>query len=237
MAGQLEIIPVIDLKGGNVVRAKAGERASYAPIETPLSRTPDPVEVAAGLLSVAAAGTLYVADLDAIEGSGDNRRSLLRLAAAFPNIALWIDGGVRTEAGAASFHQDGIGRIVLGSESQTSARLLRMLADRAVLSLDFKGETSLGPAEIHDEPSSWPGDVIVMTLQRVGSGLGPDLTKLRSIKAMRPDARVYAAGGLRHQADLDDLAAIGLSGVLVASALHDGRIARQPSASVPPPPR
>src|SRR4029453_4474178 len=48
----VEIIPVVDLKGGAVVRARMGRRAEYRPIETPLAATSDPVNVARGLLSV-----------------------------------------------------------------------------------------------------------------------------------------------------------------------------------------
>ena len=33
----MEIIPVLDLKGGVVVRARMGERHLYAPIVTPLA--------------------------------------------------------------------------------------------------------------------------------------------------------------------------------------------------------
>jgi phosphoribosylformimino-5-aminoimidazole carboxamide ribotide isomerase len=64
----VEIIPVVDLKGGVVVRARMGRREEYRPIETPLAPTSDPVDVARGLLSVHPFATLYVADLDAIAG-------------------------------------------------------------------------------------------------------------------------------------------------------------------------
>ena len=74
-------IPVIDLKGGVVVRARHGDRASYRPIETPLSRTSEPLDVVAGLLSLHPFRTLYVADLDAIERP---RRSRRRSSTASP---------------------------------------------------------------------------------------------------------------------------------------------------------
>jgi phosphoribosylformimino-5-aminoimidazole carboxamide ribotide isomerase len=64
----MEIIPVIDVMGGVVVRARMGQRDRYRPIATPLSATSDPVDVARGLLAVHAFKTLYVADLDAIAG-------------------------------------------------------------------------------------------------------------------------------------------------------------------------
>src|SRR6185436_6503296 len=84
--GGMEIIPVIDLKGGLVVRARLGRRDQYRPIETPLSPTSDPVDVTRGLLSVFRFRTLYVADLDAIEHTGDSRATLARLKAAFPQL-------------------------------------------------------------------------------------------------------------------------------------------------------
>jgi phosphoribosylformimino-5-aminoimidazole carboxamide ribotide isomerase len=36
--------------------------------------------------------------------------------------------------------------------------------------------------------------------------------------------KVFAAGGVRSEKDLADLAKAGVSGALVASALHDGRL-------------
>ena len=48
----VELIPVIDLKGGQVVRAQFGRRDDYRPIQSPLSATSDPIDVARGLLSL-----------------------------------------------------------------------------------------------------------------------------------------------------------------------------------------
>src|SRR5262245_9451555 len=69
---RMEVIPVIDLRGGVVVRARMGQRDHYRPIETPLSATSDAVDVTRGLLSLFPFRTLYVADLDAIERTGNN---------------------------------------------------------------------------------------------------------------------------------------------------------------------
>ena len=79
---------MLDLKQGAVVRARMGQRDQYRPIETPLSPTSDPVDVARGLLAVHPFATLYVADLDAIAGRGDNHAALARLRAAFPRLTL-----------------------------------------------------------------------------------------------------------------------------------------------------
>ena len=63
----IEVIPVIDLKDGAVVRAQHGLRHSYAPIVTPLAKTSAPLDIAAGLLTIYPFRTFYIADLDRIE--------------------------------------------------------------------------------------------------------------------------------------------------------------------------
>src|SRR5215470_12302524 len=96
----MEIIPVIDLRDGAVVHARMGRRDEYRPIETNLARTSDTVDVVRGLFSIYPFPTLYVADLDAIEGRGDNHAALERLRAAFPDLTLWVDNGMARLAGA-----------------------------------------------------------------------------------------------------------------------------------------
>jgi phosphoribosylformimino-5-aminoimidazole carboxamide ribotide isomerase len=221
----MEIIPVIDLKDGLVVRAHMGQRDQYRPIETPLSPTSDPVDVVRGLLSVFPFRTLYVADLDAIERTGDSGSILMRLKATFPQLDLWIDNGC-AQARAARVWLDGGLALVLGSEAQTDASLVKALKNdpRVILSLDFRGDAFIGPASLLATPDIWPRRVIVMTLARVGSDMGPDVPRLRSIQRTAGNRLLFAAGGVRDAGDLRTLKEGGIAGALVASSLHDGRL-------------
>ena len=63
-----------------------------------------------------------------------------------------------------------------------------------------------------------------MTLAAIGGSGGPDLGRLRQVLALAGSRRVYAAGGVRNRDDLLAIRELGCAGVLVASALHDGRI-------------
>ena len=217
----MQVIPVLDLIEGRVVRAKMGDRDAYRPIETPLSATADPVDVTRGLLRLGPFPTLYIADLDAIRGRGDNFAALAGLREAFPDVELWIDNGAATLATVEATQRFGVP--VLGSESQADAALVASRRD-ALLSLDFRGEAFQGPPELLSRPGLWPERVIVMTLHRVGGGAGPDFERLAAIRARADGRRLYAAGGVRDGADLTALKSAGAAGVLVASALHDGRI-------------
>ncbi len=217
----MQVIPVLDLIAGEVVRAKLGDRDAYRPIATPLSPTSDPVDVAAGLLKLGPFPTLYVADLDAIRGRGDNFAALARLRAAFPALSLWIDNGAADSAAVDATRV--YGAPVLGSESQRDLSLLAAAGD-ALLSLDFRGDDFQGPPELLARPELWPERIIVMTLGRVGSGAGPDLARLAAIRRLAGARLLYAAGGVRDNADLAALKSAGAAGALVASALHEGQI-------------
>ncbi|GJD97395.1 HisA/HisF-related TIM barrel protein [Methylobacterium iners] len=227
MGEEFRIVPVVDLRHGLAVRARAGERASYAPIATPLAKGSAPEDVARGLIAATGADILYLADLDAIMDEVPPDLALLRrVASACPGVTLWVDAGFATMEGVAAFLDSGSGRPVIGSESQRDGRLVRELGDRAVLSLDTRAGARLGPDILHDDPGLWPGSVIAMSLDRVGIGAGPDLARLRDLRARRPGVQLYAAGGVRGPEDVRVLEESGVAGALVASAIHDGRLGR-----------
>jgi phosphoribosylformimino-5-aminoimidazole carboxamide ribotide isomerase len=220
----MDVIPVIDLKGGTVVHARMGQRDQYRPIETPLARGSDPVDIARGLMSVYPFTTLYVADLDAIGGQGDNRTALAQVKQALPQVTLWVDSGIAEMAAAADWLAQDLGHVVLGSETQSDTDLMHHFTDdpRVVLSLDFRGDEFQGPPALLATPMLWPARVIVMTLDRVGSRCGPDLVRLRGIATS--GRKTYAAGGVRDAEDLRALAKAGIAGALIASSLHNGHL-------------
>ncbi len=224
----MQAIPVIDLMQGQVVRARMGDRASYRALESPLSPTSDAVDVVRGLLEVFPFRTLYVADLDAIQSAGDNVAVLRRIRAEFPALQMWIDNGAADPGAVEALVGANLGTPVVGSESQRGGDLIAQHRDstRVVLSLDFRGDAFQGPQDILANPALWPRRVIVMTLARVGSGAGPDLGRLDSIRSIASGREIYAAGGVRDADDLRALTKTGVSGALIATALHERRIVR-----------
>jgi HisA/HisF family protein len=222
----MEVIPVIDLKDGVVVHARMGMRSAYAPIETPLSPTSRPTDVARGLLSIFPFKKFYVADLNAIENKDNNNAALKRLSLDFPELVFWVDAGIADVHHAQRWFEAGLGHLVLGSETQRDSDLIRFLCrnNRTILSLDFRGDAFLGPASLLNEANIWPTNVIVMTLARVGSASGPDMNWLTTIKSRAANRQVYAAGGVRDANDLALLARAGIAGALVATSLHNGKL-------------
>jgi phosphoribosylformimino-5-aminoimidazole carboxamide ribotide isomerase len=232
----MHIIPVIDLRHGTVVRAVRGERQHYRPIESALCGSAEPTGVAARLCEHCATDTLYLADLDALQGGALQAAAIAALLRARPALQLWLDAGftgrdaLRASIAALAAQGADPARItpVLASESWASVdELPAVLAARPqpLLSLDRRRGAALDAGGVWARPSAWPQRLVVMSLDRVGADAGPDLDALAEVRARAPDATLIGAGGIRDAADLRAAAAAGASAWLVASALHDGRIA------------
>jgi uncharacterized protein related to proFAR isomerase len=232
----VQVIPVIDLMHGQVVRGVRGERHAYRPIVSRLADGSAPPDIARALLAVAPpppgqGPALYVADLDAIQGGAPQLPALLELLQAQPALSVWLDSGF-ADAAAVRALRAALGpaaarvRPVYGSESLASAAALDEVAQdpSAILSLDSRLERPIDPSGSWQRPQAWPRTVIVMTLDRVGAGSGPDLGTFARLRALAPDRTWIGAGGVRDAQDLRAAAAAGAAGWLVASALHDGTL-------------
>jgi phosphoribosylformimino-5-aminoimidazole carboxamide ribotide isomerase len=231
----MHIIPVVDLRHGSVVRAVRGERQHYRPIESALCGSAEPTAVTARLCEHCATDTLYLADLDALQGGAVQLDALAALLRALPALHLWLDAGFTGLAGLQAA-LDGLAargadasRVtpVLASESWRSLADLREALHarpQPLLSLDRRRGDVLDAAGVWSAPEHWPERLIVMSLDRVGAAEGPDLEALAAVRARAPRAALIGAGGIRHAADLRAAAAAGASAWLVASALHDGTL-------------
>jgi phosphoribosylformimino-5-aminoimidazole carboxamide ribotide isomerase len=223
----VEIIPVIDLLQGQVVRARHGERHLYRPIVSQLCSGSDPLAIVSALLKLYPFKSLYIADLDAIQGQGNHHAIIVALREQHPELRILLDAGLQRSADIVPWHRLALD-FVIGSERIDSieqyAEIMQTLdPSRTLLSLDFGKNGFIGSPDILSEKTFWPDRIIAMTLTRVGSQGGPDIPLLQDLM-QGSDRQIIAAGGVRHQQDLKLLKKIRVSGVLIASALHDGHI-------------
>jgi phosphoribosylformimino-5-aminoimidazole carboxamide ribotide isomerase len=220
----MKIIPVIDLKNGVVVHARQGNREHYEPINTDLCKSSDIFQVIEAFLNVYAFDSFYIADLNAITHQGNHDLLIADVLVRYPQIIFWIDKGYQE-------YEEGVPTAsnalpVLGSESYRNDTLAEIKAYKHnfILSLDFSNANALGPDSLFSSPSFWPKNIIIMTLDRVGSNHGPDLNKLTEFCRQYPDKNFIAAGGIRNKQDCVLLSKAGIHQALVASALHSRTI-------------
>ena len=223
----MNIIPVLDLKDGQVVHAKYGNRQDYQAIQSALTDSSEPTHIVQALLALYPFKQLYIADIDAIQKTGNHQPIIEEISLKFPQLELWVDAGFSDPKSLSNWANNNV-RAVLGSESIDSVDHYQSMVNACqqppILSLDFKNNAFLGAKELINRSELWPKDVIVMTLDKVGSNTGPDIEQLSRIKDTCLNSSVFAAGGVRHASDLEALKTAGISGVLVASALHQGTI-------------
>lgn len=218
----IKVIPVIDLKNGVVVHAKYGERQNYQPIKSVLTTKTDIYSVLQGFLKLHDFDTIYIADLNAITGQGIQNDLIEQVLNDFPKITFWVDAGYQKSR---NFPENYLP--VLGSECFNDDNFFEIenFEKRFILSLDFNatGE-KLGSTKFFTETEFWSKNVIVMTLNRVGSSQGVAFNLLEKFKHDFPQTNFIAAGGVRNAQDIQLLKRLKIEHVLVASALHSGEI-------------
>lgn len=232
-AHRVRLIPVLDILNNVVVRGVAGQRERYRPLESCLTDSVEPLEVARAIRHRFGFDEFYVADLDAIMHGrvGDSVYRQLR----DDGFRLLVDAGLGDAEQAARVLETGVERVIVGLESCHSPDLLRGIvaavsAERIVFSLDLKGGVPLGSSE-------WGSDLdyivslavecgvrrlIVLDLAGVGAEAGvPTIPLCQRIRASHgQEIEIITGGGVRHADDLRMLETAGVDGVLVASVLH-----------------
>lgn len=228
----MKIIPVIDLKNGVVVHARQGNREHYQPINSELCKSPDIFQVIEAFLGIYAFDTFYIADLNAITDQGNHSPLITDVLNCFPHVTFWIDRGYQKYNPCTQHHGNALP--VLGSESYRNETISEIKAykNNFILSLDYSSSEALGAPSLFSEPTFWPENIIIMTLERVGSNHGPDLDKLTEFCRQYPDKNFIAAGGIRNAQDCVLLSEAGIHQALVASALHAGTIKTEDIAGI-----
>ncbi|MFO0964490.1 MAG: HisA/HisF-related TIM barrel protein [Gemmataceae bacterium] len=235
------ILPVLDLLGGVVVRGVGGRRSEYRPIVSTLTRATDPLSIARAFRDHFGLTTLYLADLDAIAGKPP----------AFPvytilsedGFRLFVDAGLRAASSAVPLRDCGVDTILAGLETIPGPDTLLDIADligpeNVIVSLDMKENRVLTPyAPWHGADSAGIAREIValgfwrlllLDLARVGMNQGTGTDEIAASLQGRFGATVelFVGGGVRGPGDVQRFGRMGLAGLLVGSALHDGKLTR-----------
>lgn len=233
------VIPVLDLLNGIVVRGVAGRRDEYRPIVSRLTDRSDAFGVACAFREQFGLTTLYVADLDAILHRRPNHDVYRALLSG--GFHLLVDAGVRGAEDVASLVDAGISSVIIGLETWPDSLALNDVCERQgariIFSLDLHGGQPLGdlsrwgtndPFEIAVRAiAAGVSRLIVLDLEQVGVGAGVNTGELcRQLRERFPHIRLITGGGVRSAIDLAELRSVGIEGVLVASALHDGRLSQ-----------
>jgi 1-(5-phosphoribosyl)-5-[(5-phosphoribosylamino)methylideneamino] imidazole-4-carboxamide isomerase/N-(5'phosphoribosyl)anthranilate isomerase len=235
----LELLPAVDVTGGQAVRLVQGEADSATTYGDPLA--------AALAWQEAGASWVHLVDLDAAFGRGSNAELLAQVAGKL-DIDVEMSGGIRDDESLARALATGCKRVNIGTAALEApewvASAIARYGDRIAVGLDVRGTTLA--ARGWTRPGGELFDVlarldaqgcaryVVTDVLKDGTLRGPNLDLLRSVCA-RTDRPVVASGGVSSLDDLRALAGLvplGVEGAIVGKALYAGAFTLQEALAV-----
>jgi 1-(5-phosphoribosyl)-5-[(5-phosphoribosylamino)methylideneamino] imidazole-4-carboxamide isomerase/N-(5'phosphoribosyl)anthranilate isomerase len=227
VAGELELLPAVDVVGGRAVRLVQGEAGSETSYGAPLD--------AALTWQSQGARWVHLVDLDAAFGRGDNAALLAEVVGRL-DVAVELSGGIRDDASLERALATGCARVNLGTAALESPDWVRSAiarhGDRIAVGLDVRGTTLAARGWTSPGGELWPtlqrldadgcARYVLTDVHRDGTLTGPNLQLLRDVCA-RTSAPVVASGGVSSLDDLRAIAAltsVGVEGAIVGKALY-----------------
>jgi phosphoribosyl isomerase A len=225
----LELLPAVDVQGGQAVQLVQGVAGSEKVFGEPLA--------AAKRWQDAGARWLHLVDLDAAFGRGSNADMLAEIVGQL-DLEVEMSGGIRDDDSLTRALATGCRRVNIGTAAlenpQWCDRVIADYGDRVAIGLDVRG-TRLAARGWTQE-----GGDLYQTLDRLNAAgcaryvvtdvasdgmlTGPNLELLRDV-CSRTDAKVVASGGISTLDDLRalrELVGIGVEGAIIGTALYVG---------------
>ena len=213
----LDLILAADLRKGEVVHGKAGNREAYLPLDWGEPESTEPVAFVRALRPK----YLYIADLDRIERTGSHDAAI-RSCAALVDLC-YVDRGIRTP------DEYLAGKNIVNIVGTETAGDDLSRYRKGFLSLDLKNgkviPSGRKPVEmlVEAERLGFEG-CIILSLSAVGTRKGIEpADMLQALRSAYSGTLLYG-GGVATVDDLRVLDGAGFDGAIVATAVHKGII-------------
>ncbi|GHA58361.1 1-(5-phosphoribosyl)-5-[(5-phosphoribosylamino)methylideneamino]imidazole-4-carboxamide isomerase [Pontibacter akesuensis] len=229
----MEIIPAIDLIGGQCVRLTEGDFAQQTTYDS------NPLEVAKRFESHGIK-RLHLVDLDGARARKPVNLHVLESIAANTSLTIDFGGGLQSEEAVKQAFDAGAAQITAGSiavrePDLVKSWLLTYGPDKIIIGADFKG-TNIAISAWTEE-SKYPLQEFMSGYLETGARLfictdvskdgklqGPSTNTYRHLKLTLPAADVIASGGVTTVQDLEELQEIGVTGAIIGKAIYEGTI-------------
>lgn len=230
MSNKLELLPAVDVAGGQAVRLVQGEAGSETNYGSPLAAALD--------WQKSGAEWVHLVDLDAAFGRGSNY-GLLNEVISQLNLKVELSGGIRDDESLERALATGCTRVNLGTAAlenpSWTADIISDFGDKIAVGLDVRGTTLAARGWTKEGGDLWEvldrlNDAgckryVVTDVTKDGTLRGPNLELLKEV-ASRTSAPVVASGGISELQDLvalRELVPAGVEGAIVGKALYAGK--------------
>ena len=228
----VEIIPAIDLKSGLCVRLYQGDYLK----ETVYSD--DPVGVAVRW-SLEGGGRLHVVDLDGAATGEPANLDVVKAIAKRVDVPLQVGGGIRSLETAEKFLKIGVDRVVLGTAAVDDPDLIMRLCrdwggDRVVVAVDARdgqvaikgwteGTTVRATELVRPMEEMGVRRFLYTDISRDGTLTQPNFEAIQGLVRCT-SYPILASGGISSTEHILRLAAVGVEGAILGTALYTGNV-------------
>lgn len=226
----MEVLPAVDVMGGECVQLVQGERSQATGYGDPLA--------CARRWIGEGARRLHVINLDGAFGEARANADVVRRLVDETGVGVQLGGGIRSLQDAAGWLDAGVDRVILGTHAVEHPDALRWLSreygpERVMAGVDARGSeiavagwqktrgNYLRWAEVFVEQGA--GALLYTNVSVEGLQRGIDPAPVRALIEAVP-VPVVVAGGITTVEDVRVLRDLGAAGVVLGSALYSGRI-------------
>lgn len=230
---KIEIIPAIDIIGGQCVRLTQGDYARRTVYSS------DPVEIARSYEAIGIR-RLHVVDLDGAKAAAPQNLDTLRKIATATKLDIQYGGGIKSGEALEAVLEAGANRAICGSVAIIAPErfeewLAAYGAGHIILGADTKG----GKVAINGWLDSSETDVQTIVRRFAAHGLrqvictdisrdgmlgGPNFGLYSALQTEFPEVEITVSGGIASMDDIIRLDGMGLRSVIVGKAIYEGRI-------------
>ena len=236
---KLELLPAVDVQGGQAVQLVQGVAGSEKVFGDPLA--------AATRWQDAGAQWLHLVDLDAAFGRGSNADLLAGIIAQL-DMKVELSGGIRDDESLRRALATGCRRVNIGTAALENPdwcdAIIAEFGDRIAIGLDVRGTRLAARGWTREGGELWPTldrlnaagctRYVVTDVASDGMLTGPNLELLTQVCA-RTDAKVVASGGISQLDDLRalrELVPLGVEGAIIGTALYVGNFTLEQALDV-----
>jgi 1-(5-phosphoribosyl)-5-[(5-phosphoribosylamino)methylideneamino] imidazole-4-carboxamide isomerase/N-(5'phosphoribosyl)anthranilate isomerase len=237
---KLELLPAVDVAGGQAVRLTQGETGTEESFGPPVQAAKDWID--------AGADWIHLVDLDAAFGRGSNREIIARVIRESRGVKIELSGGIRDDASLQTALELGATRVNLGTAAlenpDWTASVIEKFSDQIAVGLDVRGNILAARGwtkeggdlfEVLDRlEQAGCARYVVTDVTKDGTLRGPNLELLKSVLE-RTEKPVVASGGISSLEDIENLRSLvplGLEGAILGKSLYAGRFTLQQALAI-----
>ena len=228
----IELIPAIDIIGGQCVRLTKGgydQKTVYG----------EPLDMALEFERIGFQ-RLHVVDLDGAKSKHIVNEEVLRRITTETQLVVDFGGGIKTDEDLKKAFAAGAKMVTVGSIAVTQPQLFMQWlekygADRMILGADVRhGKISINGWKEDSSEDLLPflrkyidagvKNVLCTEISKDGTLAGPAIDLYKEVMEAYPELHLIASGGVSSKEDIKALDAAGIPAVVFGKAIYEGRI-------------